>query len=279
MVQALRSAINHIVVEARKTTARFEYDRKMPVILRAARNKSGPLDVLDAGCGDGRYSDWFAQDRYVGMDPGLIEEERIDSPSRRFVRSTIESMPFEDKAFDLIFCSMVIEHITDVKGTLESLRRVLRPDGVLVLTTATRHARVIGEMQNLFWNIEEENQGQAHHYFKTSDLTLLHNKAGFCEVEVSHIGGPFGYAFECLCTLLHYAGMKARGETYSHGRDSIIDLVNNGAGPQNAQEVVTWKTFVRAILLLPKYLGSYFCCFFDGICHFPLTKIICVVAR
>jgi hypothetical protein len=35
----------------RKTTARFEYEPEMPLILRATRIKSGPLDVLEGGCG------------------------------------------------------------------------------------------------------------------------------------------------------------------------------------------------------------------------------------
>lgn len=44
--------------------------------------------------------------------------------------------------FDLILCSEVIEHMPDSAGALASMRRLLSPNGHLILTTPQRHSTV-----------------------------------------------------------------------------------------------------------------------------------------
>lgn len=43
--------------------------------------------------------------------------------------------PFKDKEFAEIECFDVIEHITDIPRTMEEFHRILRPDGLLKITT------------------------------------------------------------------------------------------------------------------------------------------------
>ena len=45
-------------------------------------------------------------------------------------------LPFRDAAFDLVFSHSVIEHVTSAEGYLRECHRVLRPGGVLYLSTA-----------------------------------------------------------------------------------------------------------------------------------------------
>lgn len=45
----------------------------------------------------------------------------------------IQDLPFEDNSWAYIICSHVLEHVPDDERALAELRRVLRPDGVLVL--------------------------------------------------------------------------------------------------------------------------------------------------
>lgn len=44
-------------------------------------------------------------------------------------------LPFDDSAFDLIACVEGIEHVVDRHKTLRELRRVLKPGGVMLITT------------------------------------------------------------------------------------------------------------------------------------------------
>jgi SAM-dependent methyltransferase len=44
-------------------------------------------------------------------------------------------LPFIDNEFDTVYMGEIIEHLTSVKYALDEIRRVLKPDGVLILDT------------------------------------------------------------------------------------------------------------------------------------------------
>lgn len=101
-------------------------------IARAARHASGML--LDVGCGDKRFARYFAGrvDRYVALD---YPTTFFGSPRSVDVFGTALQLPFEDARFDTVVSFEVLEHVPDSRRMLAELRRVLKPGGVLILTT------------------------------------------------------------------------------------------------------------------------------------------------
>jgi SAM-dependent methyltransferase len=104
------------------------------------------LDVLDAGCGTGYGTHLLAASRArraVGID---ISEEAIEqaragtsaAETCEFVLGDLHALPFEQGEFDLVVCFEAIEHVTDQAHVIGELRRVLRPEGVLVLSSPNR---------------------------------------------------------------------------------------------------------------------------------------------
>jgi predicted SAM-dependent methyltransferase len=49
------------------------------------------------------------------------------------VKADICNLPFEDNAYDLIFCNHVLEHIPDDTKAMQELYRVLKPGGMAIL--------------------------------------------------------------------------------------------------------------------------------------------------
>ncbi len=49
------------------------------------------------------------------------------------VKADICNLPFEDNAYDMIFCNHVLEHIPDDKKAMQELYRVLKPGGMAIL--------------------------------------------------------------------------------------------------------------------------------------------------
>ena len=98
------------------------------------RPERGPWRVLDLGCGVGSSVDVFrARDpdvHWVGIDvPGSPEASfrtRSDAPFETFDGV---SLPFEDGAFDLVYCKQVLEHVRHPEPLLAEVRRVLAPGG------------------------------------------------------------------------------------------------------------------------------------------------------
>ena len=104
--------------------------------------------VLDAACGEGYgaalLGEVAASVVGVDIDAGAIEHanSRYGSPPRlSFVEGTCTSLAFPDASFDLIVSFETIEHLTaaDQPRMLEEFARVLKPDGLLVVSSPNKH--------------------------------------------------------------------------------------------------------------------------------------------
>jgi SAM-dependent methyltransferase len=97
-------------------------------------------DVLDLGCGYGgrsvRYAELGARSVY-GIEPserGCTEARRFSALHKvaaTFVVGCAESLPLPSNSFDCAVSYDVLEHVCDVRKTLEECRRVLRPGSSL----------------------------------------------------------------------------------------------------------------------------------------------------
>lgn len=110
------------------------------LILEIAGSVSGKK-VLDAGCGDGRFSAELlkrgANATGVDFSEKALNFAKIFLPNVVFFKANIESLPIGDKTFDFIFFIETIEHIPpqDIPMVLFELKRVLKDDGLLIIST------------------------------------------------------------------------------------------------------------------------------------------------
>jgi SAM-dependent methyltransferase len=122
-------------------------DRKFARICAAVRERLPCEAFLDAGCGDGRYLaalDAELPARIAGVDIAerILETARARIPRADLRQANLESLPFDDDAFDLVLSSQVIEHVLDASAAVGELARVLRPGGRLVISTDNADNRV-----------------------------------------------------------------------------------------------------------------------------------------
>jgi SAM-dependent methyltransferase len=71
----------------------------------------------------------------VDMDPTFADSPQNRLPGVRFVCADATDLPFDDASFDLVTMFDVIEHIPDDLAAAREVRRVLRPGGVVLVTT------------------------------------------------------------------------------------------------------------------------------------------------
>ena len=101
-------------------------------VVRALRGFQGTR-MLDLGYSRGSFADSFAAKgwRCIGLDLNLHPPSSV-----RIALCDLNSrFPLTDRSFDLITAGEVIEHILDQELFLKECSRVLRPGGVLALTT------------------------------------------------------------------------------------------------------------------------------------------------
>ncbi len=106
--------------------------------------------VLDAGCGVGYGTNLLAEagaSSAVGVDIAKAVVEAATASAAEgasFQASGIHDLPFEHATFDLVVCFEVIEHVERPAEAIDELVRVLRPPGVLVISSPNPDAYVPG---------------------------------------------------------------------------------------------------------------------------------------
>lgn len=102
--------------------------------------------VLDLGCGNGRLFELF-QDKnidYIGVDNSekLIELAKKKYPEGKFQVGDALNLAFANNFFDKVYSVAVLHHIPSKElkiQFLKSVKRILKPGGVLILTVWKFH--------------------------------------------------------------------------------------------------------------------------------------------
>ena len=104
------------------------------------------ITVLDVGCGGGLLAEEFASvgSRVIGVDPSepslLVARAHAAEVGLaiEYVHGMGESLPLEDKSFDVVYCCDVLEHVADLDRVTAEISRVLKPNGVYLYDTINR---------------------------------------------------------------------------------------------------------------------------------------------
>jgi 2-polyprenyl-6-hydroxyphenyl methylase/3-demethylubiquinone-9 3-methyltransferase len=94
--------------------------------------------LLDVGCGGGLLAPRITGYRHVGVD--LTESALAVAAEHGIepVQADAAALPFDDASFDVVVAGEVLEHVTDLEGTVAEATRVLKPGGTFVCDTINR---------------------------------------------------------------------------------------------------------------------------------------------
>lgn len=98
-------------------------------------------DVLDAACGEGYGSHLMAAHArsVAGLDIGeeaiAHAREHYQRDNLSFVRGSATELPWPDDQFDVVVSFETLEHLAEQEQLLAEFRRVLRPEGYLLISS------------------------------------------------------------------------------------------------------------------------------------------------
>lgn len=170
--------------------------------------------MLDAGCGTGWGTACLAAvaERAVGVDmspAAILDAEREHGDLADFQQGDLRSLSFEDGTFDGVVCFEALGHVAEVERVLDELRRVLRPGGMLLISSPNRGVYPVGNPLHMRELTKDEFEcelsarfahvaiyGQ-HSYFASllgpMEVLALADPSASVEVEVAKLsGGPPG---------------------------------------------------------------------------------------
>jgi NADH dehydrogenase [ubiquinone] 1 alpha subcomplex assembly factor 5 len=139
-------------------------------------------DVLDLGARNGALALRLAQrrgtTRVIMAEPATQSQDRV---SGECVAADPELTPFRDASFDLIVSNLVLHWTADLPGALIQLRRVLRPDGLLL--GAMLGGQTLVELRTALFEAELEEEGgvspRVSPAIELGDAAALLTRAGY----------------------------------------------------------------------------------------------------
>jgi SAM-dependent methyltransferase len=185
---------------ARRLAGRLtDLTRRFPLALELGAQGMSGADALAA---TGRV------DRIVhaAVSPGLA---RI-APAPRLAADE-EALPFAEGAFDLVFANLTLHWTNDLPGALIQMRRVLRPDGLLL--SALLGGETLHELRAALLDAELAEEGgvspRVSPMAQAADMGGLLQRAGFAlpVVDVDRIEASYADAFALMRDL------RGMGET------------------------------------------------------------------
>jgi len=116
---------------------RFIERERLAIIRRMVGPHRG-LDIAEIGSGGGHVLRMFPDARITAVD---VSSVFLDTARRnlrgydvRFLKGELDRLSLPAASFDRVVCTEVLEHTKDPAPILAEIRRVLRPDGVAVIT-------------------------------------------------------------------------------------------------------------------------------------------------
>ena len=134
--------------------------------------------ILDAGCGNGRYSRFLLKhadpDAFItafDLSQKMLARarQRLNSDRVSHVAADLTRLPYADAIFDAVVCGWVLEHLPDPRPGLRELARVLRPGGKLLLMVT--EDTLTGAACSRLWHCRTYNRAELRRVAAECGLT------------------------------------------------------------------------------------------------------------
>jgi SAM-dependent methyltransferase len=214
----------------------------------AARMCAGQ-EVLDAGCGVGWGTRLLLDSGAAGVssidiDLEAVEDARRRAPEAEIRQGDLAELPWPDQTFDLVVCFEALEHVHQQDQVLDELARVLRPAGILMVSSPNPRVYPAGNPFHVHELTPEELQAAVQS--RLTHVSLLHQHEQMASVLVPPGALEGDHPGPAVTELRVVHRLTAGSDPYSlvvASRAALPPLpVIIGCAPSVAQQLVADRT-------------------------------------
>lgn len=122
---------------------------------------ASPLDVWDAGCGQGQISLWLAEQGHqltlCDLSEKMLNTAKVNfeqaNITANFYQQSAQSLASELPQFDLVICHAVLEWLSEPISSLQTIMDKVKPNGYLSLLFYNRNAMVYSNVLKGGWRL------------------------------------------------------------------------------------------------------------------------------
>ena len=146
--------------------------------------------LLDIGCKYAFLRDILLEKSiksdYYGVDitDKVFDKIKDFDPHKFFVADASQSLPFEDGKFDFIFALEILEHVESPTKMLQEIYRVLKPDGILILSVPNPYA-----WNEILVNFKKQKDSEGH--ISAFTWQIMQRLLEFVNFKIDDISGTF----------------------------------------------------------------------------------------
>ncbi len=117
----------------------------LDLITQVANHLPDKLRILDLGCGQGHITSKihtnFPNSEVLGLDYSVsaIEYAVTHYPNIEFAVGNAYNLPYSENYFDIVVCNNIWEHVPDPLRLLDEIKRVIKPERYLIVSTPSRY--------------------------------------------------------------------------------------------------------------------------------------------
>lgn len=187
--------------------------------------------LLDVGCGEGFVlAHGLAQNWKVrGLDfssAGVVAQNRECEPFLRTgdVFDLLEDETASDVRYDIVWLQNVLEHVIDPEGLLRTLRNLISPGGMLVVTVPNDFSRLqmqaldTGKLSKAFWISPPDHLS----YFTAPTLRAIGSATGW---ECDELIGDFPVDWYLFNENSNYIEEPSKGKAAHFSRIELENLI------------------------------------------------------